>query len=74
VNNKVKILGREYYHATRIHQMGLHVEEVKCMEFFSGETDGKRQQGRLRCRRDNNIEIDLKSKEMEYGVNSTGLI
>jgi hypothetical protein len=48
VNDKVKILGREYYHATMIQQMGLYVGEVKCIDFFIGETDGKRQQGRCR--------------------------
>ena len=40
----------------------------------SGGTDGKRQRGRRRCRRDNNIEMDLKSNEMECGVDLTGLI
>jgi hypothetical protein len=41
--------------------MGLYVGEVKCIDFFGGETDGKRQQGRLRCRRDNIIEMYLKN-------------
>jgi hypothetical protein len=74
VNDKVKILGREYYHATKIQQMGMHVGKETCIDFFGGETDGKRRQGRRWCKRDNNIEMDLKSNEMAYGVDSTGLI
>ena len=54
--------------------MGLHVGKETCKNFFGGETGGKRQQGRRTCRRDNNIEMDLKTNEMEYGVDSTGLI
>ena len=69
MNDKVKILGREYYHATKIQQMGLHVVKETCIDFFGGETDRKGQQGRRKCRRDNNnIEMYVKSNEMEFGV------
>jgi len=62
----MKILGKEYYHATRIQQVALRVGKETCIDFFGGESDGKRQQGRRRCIPDNNIEMDFKGNEMEY--------
>lgn len=62
----MKILGTEYYHATRIQQVELSVGRETCVDFFGWETNGKRQQGRRRCRRDNNIEMNFKGNEMEY--------
>jgi hypothetical protein len=41
MNDKLKILRREEYHAIRIKQMELHVEGEMCIDFQGGETDGK---------------------------------